>query len=203
MLVNSQPDMQVVFEASDEQQLLAVVENLTLDALLIDHRMAKNSGDKLVALVNELFFEAREIAPRMIVTAPFFTPDLDIAVIRSGASDFVTEESGPELLLAAIREVSAGSQESFYLALSDQFAGTDIKELPSSEFKYAFDQLSELQRNVLDAFVAGLTDSETASKLDVSKDEVAQLFVQIKLRFRFATRAQLALAIFESGLFDR
>jgi len=202
MLIDSQPDMHVVFEAAGADQLLTSVQNLTLDALLIDHRLSKTSGEQLVATVNELFFDLQELAPRMIVTAPYFTPDLDISAIRAGASDLVAEESGPELLLATIREVSVGVQESFYLALHDQFAGSGVVERPNSAFNYAFERLTDLQKQVLKAFVSGLTDSEIAALLNFSQPEVAKIFVQIKVHFGFATRAQLALAIFESGLFS-
>ena len=201
MLIDSQPDMKVVFEASEEARLLAVVSDLALDVLLIDHRLSKNSGDKLVAQVNDLFFDAQDFPPRIIVTAPYFTAELDIAVIRAGASDFVAEESGSELLLAAIREVSAGAQESFYLALVSQFSGSEVKTVPNADFNFAVENLTSSQRGVLDAFVAGLTDSEMAVKLNIAPDAVVQIYEQIKIRFRFATRAQLALAIYESGSF--
>lgn len=202
MLIDSQPDMHVVFEAAGADQLLSAVQNLTLDALLIDHRLSKTSGEQLVATVNELFFELQELAPRMIVTAPYFTPDLHISAIRSGASDLVAEESGPEFLLSTIREVSGGVQESFYLALQDQFVGSGVVEKPNSTFNYAYEQLSDLQKQVLKRFVSGLTDSEIAALLNLSQPEVARIFVQIKVHFGFATRAQLALAIFESGRFS-
>jgi DNA-binding NarL/FixJ family response regulator len=201
MLINSQPDMQVVFEAAEAEQLLAAVLDLTLDALLIDHRLSKTSGDKLVASVNEVFFDEQDIAPRMIVTAPYFTPELDISVIRSGASDFVAEESGPELLLATIREVSVGSQESLYLALAEQFVGSGVSQKPNSEFSHAYARLTEIQKRVLDFFVSGLTDAEISLELKIAHTAVQQIYYDIKIDCRFATRAQLALAIFESGLF--
>jgi DNA-binding NarL/FixJ family response regulator len=202
MLIDSQPDMHVVFEAAGADQLLSAVQNLTLDALLIDHRLSKTSGEQLVATVNELFFDLQELAPRMVVTAPYFTPDLDISAIRSGASDLVAEESGPELLLSTIREVSGGVQESFYLALQDQFVGSGVVEKPNSTFNYAYEQLSDLHKQVLKRFVSGLTDSEIAALLNLSQPEVGRIFVQIKVSCRFATRAQLALALFESGRFS-
>ena len=194
--------MGVVFEAADSGELLAALQELTLDVLLIDHRLSGVNGVELVTAVNQLFFSLNEMPVRMVVTAPYFTPELDIAVIRSGASDFVAEESGPELLLSTIREVSFGAQESFYLALRDQFIGSGVKLNPSAGFSYTFEHLSDAEKEVVSGFVDGYTDSEIAKSLGSSMREVRDYFEAIKIRFGFATRAQMALAIFESGLFN-
>ena len=198
MLINSQQDMQVVFEASSSDEVLAAIENLTLDVLIIDHRLSGNDGTWLVRTINKEFFDREEWPPTMIVTAPFFAVDLDIAVMRAGAADFVVEESGAEQLLAAIRNSSLVDQSLDISALNQLFEGVALAKSNDAQFNLAIETLEPNALAVLEAFASGLDDKQIAESLSFSVIRVRQLFRRILIHFAFATRAQLALALYDS-----
>ena len=199
LLINSQPDMQIVFEAATPDEVLAAIDDLTLDVLVIDHRLSGRDGVWLVETINKQFFLRQEWPPTTIVTAPYFAVELDIAVMRSGAADFVVEESGPEQLLAAIR--SAGDQEHLIdlPALTELFLGVELPLRGEVEFNYALESLDTKAASVLNLFEAGLNDFDIAAALSYSELRVRQLFRRILIHFGFTTREQLALALYEAG----
>ncbi len=199
MLINSQADMQVVFEAGSVDEVIRVIETLTLDVLIVDHRLSGNDGTWLVREINRQFFEREEWPPTMIVTAPFFAVDLDIAVMRCGAADFVVEESGVEQLLAAIRNGAAIEQSIDLVALNQLFEGVELVKSNDAQFNLAVESLEPNSLSVLDAFAAGANDKQIAEKFGFSVIRVRQLFRRILIHFAFATRAQLALALYDSG----
>ena len=199
MLINSQADMQVVFEVGSVDEVIRVIETLTLDVLIVDHRLSGNDGTWLVREINRQFFEREEWPPTMIVTAPFFAVDLDIAVMRCGAADFVVEESGVEQLLAAIRNGAAIEQSIDLVALNQLFEGVELVKSNDAQFNLAVESLEPNSRSVLDAFAAGANDKQIAEKFGFSVIRVRQLFRRILIHFAFATRAQLALALYDSG----
>jgi DNA-binding NarL/FixJ family response regulator len=198
MLIGSQADMQVVFEAATFEEVLESIDDLTLDVLVIDHRMSGQDGISLVKAVNQRFFERGEWPPTMIVTAPYFAVELDIAVMRAGAADFVVEESGPEVLLAAIRKSGAYAQNLDILALNDLFAAVKLGKRNEAGFNLALANLDGNARLALEAFSSGLADIEISQSLSMTPSQLEETFRQILIHFGFATRLQLALALYES-----
>jgi len=199
MLINSQTDMQVVYEASTYQDVLDAVEGLTIDVLIIDHRLSGHDGIWLVETVNRQFFERQEWPPTMIITAPYFAVELDISVMRSGAADFVVEESGAEQLLSSIRTVTQDDQSIDTVALRELFVAVNLPRRDEANFNLALDNLDAKARAVLEDFDLGLVDSAIAENQRISALRVRQLFRRILIHFGFTTREQLALALFESG----
>lgn len=190
--------MQVVFEAATFEEVLESIDDLTLDVLVIDHRMSGQDGISLVKAVNQRFFERGEWPPTMIVTAPYFAVELDIAVMRAGAADFVVEESGPEVLLAAIRKSGAYAQNLDILALNDLFAAVKLGKRNEAGFNLALANLDGNARLALEAFSSGLADIEISQSLSMTPSQLEETFRQILIHFGFATRLQLALALYES-----
>lgn len=199
MLINSQSDMQVVYEAATYQEVLNAIEDLTLDVLIIDHRLLGHDGIWLVEVINQMFFEREQWPPTMIITAPYFAVELDIAVMRSGAADFVVEESGPEQLLSSIRTVNKADQSIDTVALRELFAAAELPLRYEANFSLRLDNLEPKSRAVLEDFEQGLTDADIADKQQISSLRVRQLFRRIMIHFGFTTREQLALALYESG----
>ena len=198
MLIDSQGDMQVVFEAATFNEVLSAIDNLTLDVLVIDHRMSGQDGTWLVQTINHRFFELGEWPPTMIVTAPYFAVELDIAVMRSGAADFVVEESGPEELLSSIRKACDDYQSLDIFSLKELFSAAQLDKRSEAGFNLSLANLDDASRTALDAFAAGLSDSAIAERLKVPQASLKTLFREILIHFGFTTKEQLALALYES-----
>ena len=135
----------------------------------------------------------------MIITAPYFAVELDIAVMRSGAADLVVEESGAEQLLAAIRNVANQDQSIDIVALTELFIGVNLPKRGEANFSLSLENLDQKATTVLDDFAQGLSDKEIAEKHGYSVLRVRQLFRRIMIHFSFTTREQLALALYEAG----
>ena len=198
MLIDSQIDMQAVFEASTIDEVLTAINDLTLDVLVVDQRMSGRDGIWLVENINQSFLGRGEWPPTMIVTAPYFAVELDIAVMRSGAADFVVEESGPEELLSAIRKACDENQSLDVFSLKELFDGLQLDRRSDSGFNLALANLDSGARSALDAFAAGLSDSEISQQLKVPQSSLKTLFREILVHFGFTSKEQLALALYES-----
>ena len=104
MLIDSQPDLEVVAEAADGREALAVVRASRPDVVLMDIRMPVMDG---LAATAELLRDADP--PRIVMLTTFDLDEAAARAIRQGASGFLLKDADPEFLLAAIRTVHAGS----------------------------------------------------------------------------------------------
>jgi DNA-binding NarL/FixJ family response regulator len=119
--------------------------------------------------------------------------------MRCGASDFVVEEAGPEELLAAVRNSVHQNRDFDVAPLVQLFGGANVTQKSSAEFALKLENLDEKLSRVLNQFEQGLSDQEIADSSNSSLMRVRQLFKRVLIHFEFATRAQLALALFEAG----
>ncbi len=104
MVINSQPDLTVVGEASDGEEAVAMTRALRPDVVLMDVRMPRRDGIAATADI------ARMGLPTHVVILTTF--DLDeyvMAAIRAGASGFLLKDTSPEEMLSSIRTVAAGN----------------------------------------------------------------------------------------------
>ena len=104
MVINSQPDLMVVGEASDGEEAVAMTRALRPDVVLMDVRMPRRDGIAATADI------ARMGLPTHVVILTTF--DLDeyvMAAIRAGASGFLLKDTSPEEMLSSIRTVAAGN----------------------------------------------------------------------------------------------
>jgi DNA-binding NarL/FixJ family response regulator len=103
MVIDSQPDLEVVAEASDGLDAVAVVAGTPADVVLMDVRMPRLDGiaatERIVALPD---------APRVIVLTTFDLDEYVLAAIAAGASGFLLKDAPPDELLDAVRTVHAG-----------------------------------------------------------------------------------------------
>jgi DNA-binding NarL/FixJ family response regulator len=193
--------MSVVFEAKSAQEVLDAIDDLTIDVLVVDHRLSGNDGVWLVEQINRRAFAQGDFPMTTIVSAPFFSVELDIAVMRCGAFDFVVEEAGAEELLSAIRNSTLNNRGLEIAPLIDLFQGANVVRKSWADFDLKLANLDSKLNEILELFELGCTDEQIAEKTGSSAMRVRQLFKRLLNYFAFATRAQLALALFEAGRF--
>lgn len=117
MVVDSQPDLQVVGEAADGRQGVDMVRASRPDVVLMDIRMPVLDG---LAATAELL--ADPDPPRVVMLTTFDLDEAAARAIRQGASGFPAQGPDPEFLLAAIRTVHAGSAVIAAAATRDLFS---------------------------------------------------------------------------------
>lgn len=115
MVINSQPDMTVVGEASDGSKAVALVEQHHPDIVLMDVRMPHMDGiaatGKIAALDDAYHTSHPDSAQRtrVIILTTFDLDEYVLSAIREGASGFLLKDTSPEQMLDSLRQVYAGN----------------------------------------------------------------------------------------------
>jgi DNA-binding NarL/FixJ family response regulator len=200
MLLNTEPDIEVVGEAADGTEAVAEVARTTPDVVLMDVRMPVTDGIEATAQITRGPFEARVL----ILT----TYDLDeyvYAGLRAGASGFLLKDAPVDTLLNAVRTIAAGDAvlaPSATRRLLDRFA----TKLPDADRGSGAPRadilagLTEREREVFELVANGRSNREIAAQLYVSegtvKAHVSRLLAKLDLR----DRVQAVVLAYETGL---
>ncbi|WP_431806759.1 response regulator [Microbacterium paraoxydans] len=192
MLVASQPDLEVVGEAGDGREALAVVATTRPDVVLMDIRMPVMDG--LTATAEIL---ARPEPPRIVMLTTFDLDEAAARAIRQGASGFLLKDADPEFLLAAIRTVHAGSSVIAASATRELFA--HFAEAPQP-VPPQYSELTEREREIFGLAARGLSNAEIAAREFLSEATVKTHISRILTKLALRDRVQLVVFAFEHGL---
>jgi DNA-binding NarL/FixJ family response regulator len=192
MLVASQPDLDVVGEAGDGQEALAVIAQSKPDVVLMDIRMPVMDGLTATAEVLK-----RPDPPRVVMLTTFDLDEAAARAIRQGASGFLLKDAEPEFLLAAIRTVHAGSSVIAASATRELFAhfAPETKPVPP---QYA--DLTDREREIFALAARGLSNGEIAAREYLSEATVKTHISRILTKLALRDRVQLVVFAFEHGL---
>lgn len=179
----------VVGEAGDGVDLVALVQSLKPDVLLLDLDLPQLSG---LDILREL--KAGPIPIRPIVLTAAIGKEQLIQALQWGARGVVLKESSPQLLFKSIRSVMAGQYWVGRDAVSDLVHALDSLADPSAngERKEAFG-LTPRELQVLAAIVAGYTNKDVAQEFSVSEDTVKHHLTNIFNKLGVSNRLELAL----------
>lgn len=192
MVVDSQPDLAVVGEASDGREALAVVASSRPDVVLMDIRMPVMDGLSATA---ELL--TRPDPPRIVMLTTFDLDEAAARAIRQGASGFLLKDADPEFLLAAIRTVHAGSAVIAASATRELFAAAARQTRPVPA---AYDTLTEREREVFALAARGLSNAEIAASEYLSEATVKTHISRILTKLALRDRVQLVVFAYDHGL---
>lgn len=193
MVIDSQPDLQVVGEAGDGSEALAVVRAQRPDVVLMDIRMPVMDGLTATA---EILKDATP--PKVVMLTTFDLDEAAARAIRGGASGFLLKDADPEFLLAAIRTVHAGSSVIAAAATRElfaHFADASAKAVPP---QYA--DLTDREREIFALAARGLSNAEIATREYLSEATVKTHISRILTKLGLRDRVQLVVFAFEHGL---
>jgi DNA-binding NarL/FixJ family response regulator len=193
MLVDSQPDLEVVAEAGDGREGVAMVRTTRPDVVLMDVRMPVLDGLSATA---ELL--ADPDPPRIVVLTTFDLDEAAARAIRQGASGFLLKDADPELLLATIRTVHAGSSVIAAAATRELFAHfSDSRLVPVPR---TYDDLTQREREIFALAARGLSNAEIAAHEYLSEATVKTHVSRILAKLGLRDRVQLVVFAYEHGL---
>lgn len=192
MLVDSQPDLEIVGEAGDGQEGLAVIAQTKPDVVLMDIRMPVMDG--LTATGRLL---AQPDAPKVVMLTTFDLDEAAARAIREGASGFLLKDADPEFLLAAIRTVHSGSSVIAASATRELFAHFTEQAQPVPE---AFASLTDREQEIFALAARGLSNSEIAAREYLSEATVKTHISRILTKLSLRDRVQLVVFAFEHDL---
>ena len=197
MVIDSQPDLEVVGEAGDGAEGLRVVRATRPDVVLMDIRMPVMDG---LAATAELLADPSlaDAPPRIVMLTTFDLDEAAARAIRQGASGFLLKDAEPELLLAALRTVHAGSSVIAASATRDLFA--HFGGAAPAEVRAAFGELTEREREIFALAARGLSNAEIAQREYLSEATVKTHISRILGKLALRDRVQLVVFAFEHGL---
>ncbi|MFF5672945.1 response regulator [Streptomyces hygroscopicus] len=195
-LLAAQPDIEVVGEAADGEQVLGLVRERRPDVVLMDIRMPVLDG---LAATRGITEDPALADVKVIMLTTFELDEYVFEAIRSGASGFLVKDTEPEELLRAVRAVVGGDallSPGVTRRLIAEFAARSKAPAPASVLA----ELTEREREVMALVGMGLSNQEIARRLVVSpltaKTHVSRTMVKLGAR----DRAQLVVLAYESGL---
>lgn len=196
MVIDSQPDMQVVGEAGDGDAALHALTVTAADVVLMDVRMPVLDGVEATRRLG-----ARDGAPKVIVLTTFDLDEYAFAALKAGASGFLLKDTPPPTLLDAIRAVHSGDAvvaPSTTKRLLERFA----VHLPDDTTPPArvLDDLTEREREILLEVARGGSNAEIAAALFVAEATVKTHIGRILAKVGLRDRVQLVVLAYETGL---
>jgi DNA-binding NarL/FixJ family response regulator len=197
-LLNAEPDLEVVGEADDGVEAVALAASLAPDVVLMDIRMPRMDG---IHATREIAADAHLVAVKVVILTTFELDEYVLEGLRAGASGFLVKDTEPVELLHAVRVVAQGEallSPSVTRRLIAEFVAS--APAPSGPPVPGLDVLTEREREVMALVGAGLSNDEIAERLVVSpataKTHVSRAMVKLGAR----DRAQLVVFAYESGL---
>ncbi|HLS48495.1 MAG TPA: response regulator transcription factor [Actinomycetaceae bacterium] len=200
MVIGSQPDMTVTFEASDGHQAIRMLDAYPTDVVLMDVRMSGMDGLSATEAITAQP-PRTGVCPRIIILTTFDLDEYVMHAIRAGASGFLLKDAPPEDMLAAIRTVHRGDAviaPSSTRRLLAHLAHT----LPSDERRSSdiLDQLTTREREVLTHMARGLSNAEIAAELFVAEATVKTHVGRVLQKLSARDRVQAVVVAYETGL---
>jgi DNA-binding NarL/FixJ family response regulator len=202
MVLQAQPDMEVVAEAGDGAEALDALRTTAVDVVLMDVRMPKLDGVEATRRICAASGHTSDgDEPRVLILTTFDLDEYAFAALKAGASGFLLKDVPPQELLAAIRAVHSGDAvvaPSTTRRLLDRFAPL----LPSTAEPESADlrRLTEREREVLLLVAQGLSNGEIAVRLGLSEATVKTHVGRILTKLELRDRVQAVVFAYETGL---
>lgn len=176
-----QPDIRVVGEAANGDELLTLARNTEMDLLLLDMNMPGVSGANLISRIKAF----NKDLPILVLS---MHNELQVAMraLKAGANGFITKGSEPEMLMAAIRKVAAGGR---YIepGLAEQM----VFDINSPKQQLPHEVLSEREFEVFRLLAAGKSVNEIAEHLSISNKTVSTYKVRLMEKMQLSSNADL------------
>jgi DNA-binding NarL/FixJ family response regulator len=203
MVLDAQPDLELVGEAGDGEEALDVVERLQPDVVLMDVRMPGMDGVETTRRLVE-----RGGRSRVIILTTFDLDEYAYAALRAGASGFLLKDAQPADLLSAIRSVASGDSvvapsttRRLLASLAHQLPDSGShppRAAPVADPR--LDQVTPREREVLIAVARGLSNAEIAQELVLSEATVKTHVGRVLAKLELRDRVQIVVYAYERGL---
>jgi len=194
MILEAEPDLEVVAEASDGGEAVALCRRLRPDIALVDVRMPRVDG---IAAARRIAGDP-EVPTRVVMLTTFDADELVVEALRAGATGFLLKSMPREHLVAAVRTAISGdallAPALVRRLLDDLLARATPTPLPGIEL------LTPREEEVLRLVARGLSNAEIAERLVLGEGTVKTHVAHVLAKLGVRDRVQAVVAAYDSGL---
>jgi DNA-binding NarL/FixJ family response regulator len=194
MILDAQPDIEVVGTAADGQQAIDMALGLRPDVCLFDIRMPLLDG---IEATRRLAGRDVRDPIAVVVITTFDLDDYVYAALEAGARGFLLKDAGPDLLAQAIRAAANGDAliaPSITARLLSQFASAG----PPPERAQPREPLTDREEEVLLTIARGRTNAEIAKELHISMSTVKSHIANLMTKLDARNRVEIAIWAYET-----
>jgi len=194
MIIDAEPDLEVVGEAIDGADAVRGFERLRPNVVVMDVRMPTMDGIEATRRITDAEPDAK-----ILILTTFDLDEYVFQALRAGASGFLLKDRPPEELVEAIRIVASGDAllaPSITRRLIQEFSRRPVAPAPPAGLA----ELTDREREVLVLMARGLSNAEIAAQLFVAETTVKTHVGRVLHKLRLRDRAQAVVLAYESGL---
>jgi DNA-binding NarL/FixJ family response regulator len=194
MILNAQPDIEVVGQAGDGRRAVELARRLRPDVCLFDIRMPVVDG---IEATRQLAGSDVDTPLAVVVITTFDLDDYVYAALRAGAKGFLLKDAGTEMLTQAVHAAASGEAliaPSVTARLLAAFADTG----PSGPPAQPIEPLTAREEQVLAAVAAGRTNTEIAAELYITLSTVKTHVTSLMTKLGARNRVEIAIWAYET-----
>ena len=199
MILESEDDLEVVGEAGDGAEGVALVRKLDPDIVLMDIQMPGMNG---LEATREIVALGRDDSSRVLILTTFDLDEYVYEALRIGASGFLLKRTPAEDLIDGVRVVARGDallSPSITKRMIGEFAKRPTTEKRSLS---ELDELTDREREVLGLIAQGLSNQEIAGHLFLSEGTVKTHIKRIFFKLGLRDRTQAVILAYDVGLVE-
>jgi DNA-binding NarL/FixJ family response regulator len=197
MILDAEEGLDVVAEAADGDEAVALAGEIEPDVVLMDIRMPQVDG---IEATRRILAAAGDRLVRVLMLTTFDANEYVYEALRAGASGFLLKDVPPEQLVAGIRIVAGGEA-----LLSPSITRRLIQEFASAaptraEPPAGLDELTARELEVFKLVARGLSNAEIAAELVVSETTVKTHVARVLMKLGLRDRVQAVVLAYECGV---
>jgi DNA-binding NarL/FixJ family response regulator len=191
-LLASQPGMEVIGEAADENEVAREMRSSQPDIVIVlTNRGFFEKGIKTITMIKQ-----ENPSTRILVVSNFMHDEEIYTILRTGVLGYILKDQSPDELFVAIRSVSRGKS-----ALNSTVVQKLVQNLdPQSRQSFPAEQLSDRELQILRLLAIGLPNKSIANKLSISERTVRTHVSNILGKLNLTNRTQAALYAIRKGM---
>jgi len=198
LLLDSEPDLEVVAEAGTGAGAVTAARDTRADVVLMDIRMPDMDG---IEATRRITGDEALAGVKILILTTYETDDLVVAALRAGASGYLGKGTEPAVLLDAIRTVAAG-ESLLSPAATTALIGRFLTRAdpPPGRLTAGLSELTAREREIATLVGTGLSNEEIAGRLFISRATAKTHVNRAMMKVGARDRAQLVVFAYEAGL---